>query len=217
MGHRRTRMIGIAALLVAVLAGLLSGPVAVWLQARTQWAAPGDDWCAVYLVAGARAQDRRIAALEAWLATRAQALPLPPVLVGNDAGESFWSRSHQRNLTRAEWAVEKLTRPDAPVALDVRVVPGQFFSTDAEMQALAVYLEQHPETTRLALVTSRFHGRRVLQRFAAHAPAGSHAALVPGVPFRENRLPWVVAVELLKLLRDRLGLSGLPLLTRERE
>jgi len=215
--HRWRLVVAVGVALGAT--ALLSGPVATWLQARDREAAPpgrsaepDGAWRAVYLVAGARAQGRRIDALEAWVATGGA--PPPLVLIGNDPQKSFYSRAHGRNLTRTEWAVEKLAASPVLGAVPREIVPGRFDGTDAEMEALGAYLAERHELRRLALVTCRFHGRRVLRRFAAHAPEGVAAGLVPGTPHREDRLPWIVTGELLKLARDRAGLSRAPLLSR---
>ncbi len=208
----------VAALAAVGITALLSGPLATWLQAREHVVVPatrqvegGGPWSAVYLVAGARAQARRIAALEAWFAAGGRA---PLVLIGNDSQKSYYSRPHGRNLTRTEWALEKLAGTVALGTMRREVVPGRFFGTDAEMEALGAYLAARPELRRVALVTCRFHGRRALRRFAAHVPPGVEGGLIPGTPHREDRLPWVVAAELLKLARDRVGLSQAAFLSR---
>lgn len=220
-GRRATsrRRAGTTALVLLAALALLCGPAADRLQMRERLADPAQPWDAVYLVCGARAQQRRIRALTAWVARA----PSPPaILVGNDPQKSFWSREHQRNLTRTEWGIEELEEwkrtqygedAGSPV---IRVVPGEFSNTDGEMQALADYLRVSPHR-RVALVTCRFHARRVMERVEKHAPGNIAFAIVPGAPNWENRAPWIVAAEYLKLLRDSLGHSQTPLLTRQAE
>jgi hypothetical protein len=89
------------------------------------------------------------------------------------------------------------------------VIPGNFRNTDGEMAALAIYLKAHPEIQSIALATSRFHGRRLLQRYRKHIGDHPSVGLIPGIPYWENRAPWRVLAEYLKLLRDHLGLTEL--------
>ena len=231
---------------------VLCGPAATHLQSRDTWADPAEDWDAVYLVCGARAQDRRIRALCRWIQKQADIRsqkpetgeeikdlplptlhsPLPTILVGNDPQKSLWCRQHQTNHTRTGWAEEKLkaeigklklrgeqrARPEDgntnisafcfPISALPRVVPGNFRNTDGEMAALAIYLKAHPEIQSIALTTSRFHGRRLLQRYRKHIGDHPSVGLIPGTPHWENRAPWRVLAEYLKLLRDQLGLTN---------
>lgn len=212
---RRCRIV--TAAILAALA-LLAGPAADALHARRRAADPAQSWDAVYLVCGARAQQRRIRTLTQWMERSPQ--PPPLILVGNDSQNSLWSRPHQRNLTRAEWGIVALEQwvtsrygPDA-AAPRIRLVPGSFGNTDGEMQALAAELRREPRFRRLAIVTSRFHARRVLRRLDTFAPPGLVIAVVPGLPHWEDRAPWIVAGEYLKMLRDALGHAQTPLLSR---
>ncbi len=215
----RRRLAGTTAILLLAALALLCGPAADRLQMRHRHSDPAQPWDAVYLVCGARAQQRRIRALTEWVAH----MPTPPViLVGNDPENSFWSREHQRNLTRTEWGVEALTEwtrtqygPDADTP-DIRVVPGTFSNTDGEMLALSAFLRETPYH-RVALVTCPFHARRAMERLEAYAPDHIEFAIIPGTPYWENRAPWIVAAEYLKRLRDALGHSNTPLLTRQAE
>jgi hypothetical protein len=196
---------------------LLSGPGATRLQMRDRVADPNQSWDAVYLVCGARAQTRRINALTEWIEKTTSP---PAILVGHDPQPSLWSRKHQRNLTRTEWGVETLkawkqkmygSSTNNP---DIRVVPGHFDNTDGEMQALASFLKHSPYR-RVALITSRFHTRRVASRLAHYAPDNLEFAFIPGLPYWENRAPWIVAIEYLKLLRDALGGAQAPIVSRQ--
>ncbi len=216
-GRRRRRLGGV--LLVTVLAVAVAGPAASWLQSRHDWADPRSSWDAVYLAAGGMAaQADRIAALTDWVARRHPAAPLV-VLVGNDPAISLWCRVHQANHTRVGWAVERLAGvldcEQARGCIAPIIVPGRFSGTDGEMAALAAYLRLHPELTRVALVTSRFHARRLLCRARRHATGRSLTfAVVPGIPHWRNRAPWIVLGEYAKLFRDSLGLMRVPLLSR---
>jgi len=280
MKHIRRLWISLGALTVALM--LLCGPGATWLQVRHKWANPSEGWDAAYLVCGARAQDRRIAALTKWLSQPTSHIQHPTILIGNDPQKSLWCRTHQTNHTRTEWAEEKLkaeigklkleinSRP-LPPQMDTRggnvtgefllrnppvtftppasvespnnfalnhfvpsqqstsnhpvnpvqapptshlthptisIVPGTFHNTDGEMAALATYLRAHPEIKSIALVTSRFHGRRLLQRYRKHIGDHPTPNLIPGSAYWENRAPWIVLAEHLKLLRDHLGLTS---------
>jgi hypothetical protein len=197
---------------------LLSGPAADALHAKRRAADPAQSWDAVYLVCGARAQQRRLRALTRWMEHSPH--PPPLILVGNDSQQSLWSSPHQRNLTRAEWGVTALQEwiahrdGQGTNAPQVRLVPGTFSNTDGEMQALAEALRLAPELRRIAIVTCRFHTRRALRRLDARTPPGLVIAAVPGPVSWEDRAPWIVAGEYVKLLRDALGYAQAPFLSR---
>jgi len=213
MKHARRFWISLTTLATALV--LICGPGATWLQSRHEWADPVQKWDAAYLVCGARAQNRRVTALSRWLRTRQEGnAPADiQVLVGNDPYKGLWCRRHQSNHTRTEWALEKLadsfstTAPSMSQAPPV-VVPGEFLNTDGEMIALAKHLESHPEIQSIALCTSRFHSRRLLQRYRKHNGDHPSVGIIPGVRYWENRAPWIVLGEYLKLLRDRMGLTN---------
>jgi len=223
-GRYRRRLIAAGLLLVMVI-----GPAAGWLQSPRDCADAQMAWDAVYLVAGARAQDRRIGTLTNWV-VEIPPVRRPVILIGSDPQISYWCSRHQTNHTRTAWAVEKLcdalrggeggglqqrAPEDVVLEADARmiVVPGQFSGTDGEMEALSEFLAVHPEMTRIALVTSRFHSRRAMQRARCHAPSRVFA-VVPAPPHWEDRAPWIVAGEYAKLLRDALGLARAPGLAR---
>jgi hypothetical protein len=139
------------------------------------------------------------------------------VLIGNDSQVGHWCQEHQTNHTRAAWAIEKLE--DAPSATarasGFEVVPGAFSSTDGEMQALRDYLAAHPGITRVAMVTCRYHARRTLAGAVRHCAARDRVfGVIPGPVYWENRAPWIVLGEYAKRLRDSLGISHTPGLTR---
>jgi hypothetical protein len=211
---KHIKRFSVTILIATVAIGLLCGPGATWLQARHAWIAPTETWDAVYLVCGARAQERRIAALCEWLDKEHDQLkPDLMILVGNDSQKSLWCRKHQTNHTRAEWTVEQL-QEQIPSGITpstkqgITIVSGSFANTDGEMIALACFLDAHPEIEAIALTTSRFHSRRLLQRFRLHAGEDIEVGIVPGISYWENRAPWIVLGEYLKLLRDRLGLTN---------
>lgn len=204
----------IAVPLIIVLI-ILCGPMATLLQHRNAVLPETITPDAIYLVCGARAQHRRIAAMTNWLS---QAKQTPAhILIGNDTQNSLWSRRHQRNLTRAEWAQEALTNwlRNTNNRSTITIVPGTFANTDKEMQALAAFLDDNPDIQSIALVTSRFHARRTLQRFNRYAPGHVHPYLIAGIPYWKNRAPWVVTLEWIKILRDHFGLTQHPLLSRQ--
>lgn len=209
------------AIAMLALLVLLVGPAADALHVSHRTADPSQPWDAVYLVCGARAQQRRLQALTQWMERSTH--PPPLIFVGNDSQNSLWSRVHQRNLTRAEWGIVALedwkaqrygTMTNAP---QIRLIPGSFGNTDSEMQALGNALHRSPEIRRLAIVTSRFHARRSLRRLDTYAPPGCLVAVVPGVPHWEDRAPWIVASEYLKMLRDAFGYTQTPFLSRPPE
>ena len=192
--------------------GILSGPMATRLQMQSHWAPATTHVDIVYLVCGARAQQRRLQALDAWL-TQA-AIPSTSIWIGNDTQNSFWSRAHQRNLTRAEWAY-KYTQKHFP-DYQTTIVPGSFSNTDSEMIALAHAL-QETDAKNIALVTCGFHARRTLQRFSKHAPESINAKVIPVMQHWENRAPWIVAAEWAKIIRDYLNLTHHPWLSRQKQ
>ena len=215
MPRSRHRIL-IAGLLCLLLGGtaLLSWPAATWLQGRGRWVGEGQVADAVYLVCGAQDQGRRLDAVVRYVSGLPEDRATNPlVLVGNDRLESRWSREEQRNLTMAEWAQRKLAeRLDD--ALTIRTVPGVFYGTDGEMEALADYVDDAFDIDTVALATSRFHIRRCLKRFTTHAERDVNVLVVPARGTWHDRAPWVAASELLKMLRDRLGLARSPWVSR---
>ncbi len=183
----------------------------------------------LYLVAGARAQQRRVAALAGYARELAQGRQpddsIPEVWIGNDFEITYWSKLHGRNLTRAEWAVLKLRDHLGDIAdrHDLRIVPGRAWGTDGEMRALAAALRRREQfmdgvadrpRTRLTLVTCPSHSRRAASRLRAHAPdtLAIHGVTTPD-HWREW-MPWVTFAEWAKIVRDAAGLSGAPLISR---
>lgn len=180
------------------------------LHQRSRHADPEQPWDAVYLVCGAKAQSYRINALTQWL----KKTPTPPalILIGHDNQNSLWSREHQRNLTRAEWAHVTLTQwvsENIPhTDLDIVILEESSFSnTDGEMQVLGQTLASRSDLQRLAIVTCRFHTKRALNRLENYAPTEITLSAIPGAKRLFDRWPWVVTLEYVKLLRDALGHS----------
>ena len=221
MKHARKFCISLLTLIVTLL--LLCGPGGTWLQSRETWADPDDNCDALYLVCGARAQDRRITALVEW--TQHVELGTPNselrILIGNDPQKSLWCRKHQTNHTKTEWAEEKLKSEtggqrsedeeslnNSALSSPIVIVPGTFSNTDGEVAALAQYLKDHPEIQSIALVTSRFHARRLLQRYDKHIGQSPTVSIISGVNYWENRAPWIILGEYAKMLRDQLGLTN---------
>lgn len=224
---------------VLVLALILAWPIGNWVQEREAWLSAGVDLDAIYLVAGAEDQDRRIEAIVSYLdrldaqsarqtdsgagypnqstSQRVHKSADPAILIGNDTSEGPWHNSANRNLIMAEWAVKKMESADSSLdaARSMEVLPGRFGGTDEEMEALAGHLASRPEIARLGLVTSPFHVRRAIWRLRTRL---SSEIQVFAVPAKEklwiDRAPWMVMGELVKMLRDALGLSRAPFLSR---
>ncbi|OGV69676.1 MAG: hypothetical protein A2283_17095 [Lentisphaerae bacterium RIFOXYA12_FULL_48_11] len=210
---------------------ILAWPVENWLEYREKHASGKKLPDAVYLVAGSIDQDRRIDALINFLSfsiTNSAAKDTGIiVLVGNDRLKSRWSREEQTNLTRAEWGVKilqnmlkmKIRTAGAGLlqkepAARVEIVPGKFGGTDGEMEALGSYLWNHKEIKRLVLVTSPFHVRRTLQRLSMYQPNVVAVEVVTAKEEWTDRAPWTVLGEIVKMGRDSLGFSRVPLLSR---
>jgi len=198
---------------------MICGPLAGRLQMRESLAAPNRACDAIYLVCGARAQDRRIAALGRRLhELKVAGIAAPPILIGTDSQKNRWCSRHQTNHTVTAWAVEKLEPrlKNYSPAPRLIIVPGTFCNTDGEMRALGAWLGRHPEFRTVALVTSRYHARRAYERLRAHAPPALEIRIVSGIPYWKNRSPFKVTAEYLKILRDRYGLSYCPLIARRK-
>jgi len=199
---------------VVVIVMIVTGPVATTLQLRSHWAPPAHSVDVVYLVCGARAQGRRLQTLKAWLApTQRPDSQTTRIWIGNDTQNSLWSRKHQRNLTRAEWATRFATNhfPEH----EIKIVPGAFTNTDGEMHALAKALQNHADIQTIALVTCGFHARRTVQRFTKHADESVEIMIIPVIPHWENRAPWIVLAEWLKMIRDHFNLTHHPWVSRQ--
>lgn len=211
---KRAAAAGAAAL--ALLAALLAGPAATWLQRSDMILAADERPDAVYLVAGARAQNLRVGAVADFVRGAVATGGTMTVLIGNDGLVGPWSSADQRNLTMAEWAVSKLQPSAASAGGRVRLetVPGRFLGTDREMETLAGYLQAHGEIRSIALATSRFHGRRVIERLGRHLGRDVRIRLLPVRATGEDRAPWIVAGELACLARDAAGLGRVSFLTR---
>ena len=171
----------------------------------------------MYLVAGAKGQQRRVAALLGFAAGGRDWV----VLIANDTVIGRWSRAQQRNLTMAEWAqvtlAEQLSGTGAgggAVTPRPDIVSGVFTGTDQEMELLSDYLAPRSELRRVALVTCPFHARRAVERLRLYADEGLQIGLVQVEPAAVDRLPWVVLGELAKLARDALGWSRVWWLSR---
>jgi len=231
--HRKRWLYVLAGL--AVITVILCWPVEIWLECRERHFAAGNSPDAVYLVAGARGQFRRIDALVNFIGKYgcAGSVGTPGfapmlVLVGNDRQMSRWSREEKRTLTAGEWGLKRIKNRiqntgtgAAGVASNaissVEIVPGIFAGTDGEMKALAEYLGGHREIRSLVIVTSPFHIRRSLGRLDLYLPSGINVLAVPAKANWVDRSPWIVLLELGKIVRDSVGLSKAPLLTRKVE
>ena len=211
-------LVGFAVLVAIVV--VLIWPIGTWLQYEDVWLEEGNDVeGVVYLVAGARDQNRRIDAV----IERLVSVPEPAasannngtmVLIGNDISNHVWSNEAQMEVTRTERAVERLGKICDDRAIEIMVVPGLHNGTDAEMRILAEYLTARSVVQDVILVTSPFHVRRVVWRFRKHADSDvTVSAIVAGAKWTD-RAPWVVIGEMAKMARDCLGLSGVRFLSR---
>ncbi len=199
---------------------VLAWPVGTWLQGRDMMLAEHKAPDAIYLVAGAKHQNRRIEAIRTWFEVQGPGAGgvRTIVLVGNDEEKSYWSGLDQRNLTAVEWAIRKLEAfmTGAGQNGSIEVVPGKFHGTDGEMEALADFLKTRAEIRSLAMATSPFHARRAAGRLKTHLAAELDISVLPVREEWGDRAPWTVLFELGKMCRDRLGLSRAPLLSRRR-
>ncbi|MBL7078015.1 MAG: hypothetical protein ISS31_11160 [Kiritimatiellae bacterium] len=199
--HLRTFALSAVALLA--IAAFLSWPVAGWLEARECWA-PGDARVdAVYILAG-NSDGARGRGVVAWLQGGGKT---ERILLPHDSMKGPWSRRDQRNLTMGEWALRRLTEALAEAGLDVpvEVVAADMGGTDAEVASVVRLVADRSDLGTVALATSRFHVRRTHQRAKKHFD--DVPVMIPGVEKWYDRAPWVVGIELLKMLRDRLGLT----------
>jgi len=130
----RRRLVVCSALIGAAVLVLI-WPLGTWLQGGELWATALAVPDAIYLVAGAEDQDRRVAAVLKWFREReeerrqtadrdpagretnrenrayeqtSESTAPVAILIGNDSVSGRWSREHRRNLSKAEWAVKKL-------------------------------------------------------------------------------------------------------------
>ena len=199
-----------------------------WLQQRSAWLGPLSEVDAVYIVAGAPKSEKRIGGVLDW-ACEYDCRP-PTILVAEDPISTVRRLGADERIPVAVWQVERLTselmsssphsngraeKPcNRPRCRDIIVVPGLYYGTDGEMQALAKFLDQRPDLRRVALATSRSHVRRALGR--AHAHIGVHRIFgaIPGQCDPDDFTPRLVFTEAIKLVRDRIGMSQAPALHR---
>jgi len=207
-----------ACLLLVV--ALLSGPGATWLHCRESWAEPSESADVVYLVAGERDQDRRVSAVVQYV----RDAHVKTVLVGNETTIGPWSREEQKNLTVGAWGACKVkeglaesiesSESNVVFAVSVEILGGGFVGTDGEMEVLGRYLKSDPAIESLVIVTSPFHIRRTLNRLSRYADRPVVVMARPAKSVFRDRAPWVVLAEMGKMLRDRMGLSRAPYLSR---
>ncbi|MFC1499064.1 glycosyltransferase [Verrucomicrobiota bacterium] len=194
---------------------VLIWPTGTWLQGRELHLKEGVVPDAVYLVAGSGEQDRRIDAVVNLVSSLKSPVLNIKILVGNDTLKGGWSSEHQRNLTMAERAVVKLKTLGHIEGEDIEIVPGKFWGTDGEMQALAEYLKTHREIRDLTVVTSPFHIRRAVWRLKTYLSDSVSVFAAAPISSLYDRMPWRVLGELAKMSRDVSGLSDAPFLSRK--
>lgn len=204
MTRRQVVWFVLTVLCVGTALAMLHGPIADWVMGREFWM-PADASCAtVYVMAGGPGTMRARGVAD-WLRRGGRA---ERVLVAHNAMQGHWSRKDQRNLTMGEWAQRDMQAAlrAAGVEVPVERVAIDLGGTDAEVAALARMVAEYPEWAPVALATSRFHVRRTRLRAARHF--SRVPGMIPGAPTWHDHAPWVVASELLKILRDRLGLTS---------
>ncbi|NQU39629.1 MAG: hypothetical protein HQ523_06730 [Lentisphaerae bacterium] len=195
--------------LLAILAAL-HGPVAAWLEMRESWLPDDARVDAVYIMGG-QWDHERVDGLKAWLAGGGQT---DRILVPEDNSKGRWSRSSHRNLSTGEWMLETLHTAlnELQCTVPVEVITLSMEGTDAEMMDLAALVARRDDIGSLALATSRFHIRRTHSR--AQKWLGKPPGMIPAISIWQDRSPVVVGAELLKMVRDALGLSTAPMLNR---
>ena len=220
MRMRQKRLLLTLAVIAVVGAVILVWPAATWLQGRELWADPAADIDALYLVAGARDQNRRIFGVVQFCKAREVLGRGPPaVLLGNDQEvrydiPGFFEGRRLVDLAHVKIPALLGAVLDRGAAPALETVPGVFYGTDGEMAALAEYVRAHPELKRIVITTSPYHVRRVVLRFKTH-DTGDAEVRVARIPQRwGDRNPILVLAELMKIIRDALGLSDAPLISR---
>ncbi len=207
---KRRVVFALSMVLLLGVCALLYGPIATWLECHECWLLPDARVDAIYVMAGMRERDR-VEGVVHWLQQGGQA---ERILLSRNPNKGRWSSRDQRNLSMGEWTLRFMREELAGAELNVpvEVVETDMGGTDPEVASVARLLSQRPDLETVALATSRFHLRRTRQRAARHfdPPPG----MIPGMRTRHDRAPVVVMLELLKLLRDRLGLSRAPVVTR---
>jgi hypothetical protein len=205
--------------MITVVVIVLAWPVESWLECREKQILGNKMPDAIYLVAGAKDQDRRIDALINFYSNLINTASMTnsnlTVLIGDDRPMDCWSVEDQKNLTTAEWGVKKVKKRFISSLSQVEIVPGKFSGTDGEMEELGKYLGSHCNIKQLVIVTSPFHVRRALGRLSVHLPREINVSVVTARAKWSDYAPWTVLSELLKIGRDSLGLSRTPLLSRK--
>ena len=215
---RRVLLCGVVVVVTGTI--VLAWPAATWLQGRELWARGGEPLDAVYLVAGARDQDRRISGLVQFCKAREVAgKPLPVILLANDLEVRYEIRGAYDGRHLVELARIKIPPLlggvlESDAIPDMHTVPGIFYGTDGEMTALAQYLSARPAIDRIAVTTSPYHVRRVVVRLRKHSGGTVDVRVIRLRPGWGDRHPLLVLSELLKMGRDALGLSDAPVISR---
>jgi hypothetical protein len=219
MRMRHKRLVVAAAVAALVGTSVLIWPAATWLQGRELWANPAAEMDALYLVAGARDQNRRISSLVQFCKAReVSGSAIPPILLANDWEVRYEIPDHFDGVHLVDLARVKIPALLGLVlddeTVELHAVPGTFYGTAGEMAALAEYTRTHPELKRLGLTTSPYHVRRTVLRLRAHAAGSVEIMVTPPRPGLRDRNPVLVLAELMKIVRDALGLSNAPLISR---
>lgn len=194
---------------VAVLASGYIG-VAQWLQQRSAWVGPHVSLDAVYIVAGSKDRGRRVDAVVAWMQRSGSSSTM--ILIAEDPNGNPCLDEKGERTPAVRWQSERIAS-ELPLA-EIAVVPGHYYGTDGEMEALAKFLESKPAIQFIAIATCRSHVRRALQRARTHVTTARVVGAIPAASARVDYTPRRVASETLKILRDSLGLTRAPFLHR---
>lgn len=222
------RMVWLLTVLAGIVLLVLGYCVMIrWIQRRSSWIYPETKVDAVYIVGSSVDAARRVDAALAWGRTCPQR-PLA-VLVAEDPNGGCCVNHADEPVPVCDWQLDRLRRGGGDFGIStaegdgpgnrgvwIDVVPGYYYGTDGEMQALAKYLRLHRSLERVAIVTCRSHARRALKRARVHVQKSSAkiVGVIPAAPGRVDHSPRRVLSENLKLLRDCLGLTYAPLLHR---
>ena len=190
-----------------------------WLQHRSAWLTHYAEVDAIYILAGAPSRSERMDALLDWI-KHYDCRPAT-ILIPEDRATGLYRSPNGKLLPVAHCQIDQLhhaypsSTPQTHIAAHkVEIVPGHYHGTDGEMQALAKYLAPHPDLRRIALITSRSHIRRALQRGKAHIADPRIIGVIPARATASDYSLRRVAPEYLQLVRDSLGLMYAPFLYR---
>jgi len=226
LSSQKKRVLLVSPGIIILFTWLIFVPAGTWLKARAFNPPASTMIDSVYLVAGARDMERRIEKVIDIIHN--QKSNVRKVLIPDDRQAWKWSKKAGRNLSVTEWAKERIEDEmmkiyGASVSQpELRIVTGSFAGTDTEMEVLADFLKSTSDIHSLVIVTSPYHARRAYYRLTAHLAHARHTVngikLFVASPDERfsDRLPWITLSELVKIVRDWLGLSRLPFISRHK-